>query len=125
MHSRDIPEWALPGLEEALERTEAIEDIGEIQLAVEDYHAQVWENGKACLITRIVPFKDPAKPPEVHIILATGELEAALEVADFVEEWARQAGASGLSLIGRPGWLRVLPDRGWKEVPVRYMTKKF
>lgn len=44
-----------------------------------------------------------------------GRLQAWGALMPEVLEWARLHGCSGLEIIGRRGWLRVLKDQGFKE----------
>lgn len=119
-----IPEWAIEGLEEALRRTEAAETLEEVLWLVQNNEAQVWATDDACIITRLVLLKDHRKP-EVHIFLATGDLNACLELADYIEGWARTAHFGAMTLLGRRGWERVLKDRGWERIPATFMIKRF
>jgi hypothetical protein len=122
--SPTIPDWALPGLQEALLRTEAAESLNDVLGLVDAKEAQVWATDEACIITRLVMFQDGRKP-EVHIFLATGELNACLELADYIEGWAKMAHFGGMTLIGRMGWERVLKNRGWERIPATFMIKRF
>jgi len=55
----------------------------------------------------------PAGATELHGLVAAGELDAILPLIDQAEDWARQMGVTFACISSRPGWVRVLKNRGY------------
>lgn len=52
-----------------------------------------------------------------HIWIAAGDLEEIInEIYPALVERARELGCDQMSYVGRRGWIRVLKDKGFKEV---------
>ncbi len=76
--------------------------------------AQLWDAGPgSVLVTQVL---GELGGEVVAIWLASGELEPLLARHDDIVAWARSRGASKMRITGRAGWVRVLEDRGYKEV---------
>jgi hypothetical protein len=48
------------------------------------------------------------------IFAAAGDMDACLEVLDQIEAEARAKEASAVTIVGRPGWIRVTRKRGYR-----------
>jgi hypothetical protein len=55
----------------------------------------------------------PAGAIELHGLVAAGKLAGILELIDQAEEWGRAHGLTFACISSRPGWSRVLKDRGY------------
>ena len=98
------------GLEEALRRggdTHTVEDVLD-QLSMGE--ARLFENEDALIVVEI--HDSPCKRV-LHFWLATGELEAVVELSREVLAWAKEWGCKEATLAGRRGWEKVLASEGW------------
>ena len=83
---------------------------------------QLWPTDNAALITEFHNFPNKRM---LHIFLAGGDLSEIKSLHDDVVEFAKAAGCAGLSLTGRPGWIKALSDLGFGEKKLHYVTKEF
>lgn len=72
----------------------------------------LWPAGSSVVVTEWHTF--PQKRV-LHVFLAGGEMAEVLSIETRLTEFARQHGATALTLSGRPGWVRALRDRGWEQ----------
>lgn len=89
--------------------THSTEDILK---AVDDGMMQVWGRGKTVVVTELVSF------PQfnvIQIVTAFGTLDDVMALSPAIEQFGRENGASEMRMIGRKGWLKVLPKHGWKQ----------
>lgn len=73
-------------------------------------HYQLWPGGKSALVTEI---KIAPRKKYLHYWLAGGDLDEILEMEKSITAWAKSLGCTAVSLSGRKGWTKALPD--WKE----------
>lgn len=101
----------LSGIEEALAGagTHTILDLAQ---ELEDGDAQLWMRPGALIVSRI---HDYPRGREIFIWVATGELQACLDLSEDVLDWGRAQGATRAAFSGRRGWVRALQGTGWKE----------
>lgn len=59
----------------------------------------------------------------LHVVIAAGELDSALELSDQLPSLARRYGCEAIEMSGRKGWLPSLTKRGWREAAI-VMTKE-
>lgn len=55
----------------------------------------------------------PAGATELHGLAATGALDAILRLIEQAEQWGRDNGLTFAAIASRPGWVRVLKNRGY------------
>lgn len=55
----------------------------------------------------------PAGAIELHGLVAAGELSGILTLIEQAEEWGRAHGFTFACISSRPGWARVLKDKGY------------
>lgn len=60
----------------------------------------------------------------LHCFLAAGDLKDVLKLEERLPEIAKSLGCSRITLCGRHGWRRILPDRGWKDATTIIMQKE-
>lgn len=100
----------LAGIEEALAYgggTHTVEDVIDQLLAGD---AQIWEAPGACIITEVLA---APRLKFVHFWLATGEMDALIQLSRRVFEWAEGLGCTQATITGRKGWERALAKEGW------------
>lgn len=56
----------------------------------------------------------------VNVLVAAGELDEVMELQPQIEAFGRDQGCEFMTMTGRRGWSRVLPDHGWHETGVMY-----
>ncbi len=52
------------------------------------------------------------------MFVSAGELGSVMELVDHAEKVAKEKGASAISAIGRPGWLKEARKRGYRTTTV-------
>ena len=84
------------------------------------YH--LWPTENSALVTEFHKYPNRSY---LHIFLAGGDLEEIKGNHDQVVAFAKAAGCSGLTLTGRPGWIKALADLDFSTDGLRYVTKEF
>lgn len=74
-------------------------------------NARVFASPDAVIIVTVKQY--PAGATELHGLVAAGELNAILPLIKQAEDWARSVGVTFACIASRPGWSRVLKDRGY------------
>jgi hypothetical protein len=82
----------------------------------------LWPTPNSALIT---DFHIYPNSKYLHIFLAGGDLEEIKSSHDVVVGFAKSMGCNGLTLTGRPGWIKALADLGFGADGLRYVTKEF
>lgn len=72
--------------------------------------ATLWAGDRYCMVTQLVATAEERK---MHVWLSAGNLDEVLAVRATIEGWARQQGASAVTLNGRSGWKRLLRPYGY------------
>jgi len=89
--------------------THTVEDLVE---ALKRGEMQAWTNDRAIVMTEI------AQTPRrrfVHVFLSAGELSGVLELMEQIEKWGLEQGCEFARAYVRPGYERILKERGWKR----------
>jgi len=73
--------------------------------------ARVFASSDAVIVVTVKQY--PAGATELHGLVAAGELDAILPLIERAEDWAREGGVAFACIASRPGWARVLKDRGY------------
>jgi hypothetical protein len=102
----------VPGIKEALARCGDPRSIEDVIDAIVSKNAQVWGDERALIITQL-------SGEYVHFWIATGEMDATLELSREILKWARGLGYTKASLTGRRGWVRALATEGWRQTAVQ------
>lgn len=100
----------LPQIEEALAYTDTHDPVDMVQ-AILDGNAQLWTRGDGLVVTEI---EDTPKARILRFWVAAGDMGDCLDLAEEAEEWGRSIGCERATVLGRKGWKRVLPERGWE-----------
>jgi hypothetical protein len=108
MTATDIFLHHVPGIQEALDRCGETRTIEDVIAEVQSQHAQVWGDERALIITQLVG-------EYVHFFIATGEMDAVVELSHEIMQWARDLGYTKATLTGRRGWVKALAHEGWQE----------
>ena len=115
----EVWERVAPWIEAALKHA-GTHDLEDIKEGILDGRFQLWPAPKAVLVTEIILYP---KCRDLNLFLIGGDLEQVLDMEEAVEAYAKALGCRQLIGSGRPGWVRVLKKRGWKE-PIRVMAKE-
>ena len=123
-----IPDWMLdwarlePHIENALGYAGGTHTVEDVFLGVANGDYQFWPGSESAIVTEIIEY--PRKTV-LHYFLAGGNLAELEQMADEIEEWARnQCDIDTIALTGRKGWTRsFLTDRGYTQSSVS-MTKE-
>ena len=54
-----------------------------------------------------------------------GDLDEIKAMNPDLEDFAKKCGCAGISLNGRPGWVKALTDLGYGAKKLHYVTKEF
>ena len=100
-----------PGIEEALHRGGDARTVADVAAQILDNEAQVWGDERALIVTELLH-------PYVHFWIATGEMDAVMDLSHEIMAWAKGLGYTKASLTGRRGWVRALAGEGWQETAV-------
>lgn len=107
-----------PWLEPSLERYGHTHTKDDVFQRIISNKAQLWTDEEAAVVSSIEAF--PTGFIEIYGWLTGGKIEGVLRLEKRIEEWGRSIKANRMSLIGRRGFLKALPE--YKEQAV-HMTK--
>lgn len=82
----------------------------------------LWTTPNSAMVTEFHRYPNKTY---LHIFLAGGDLQEIKDNHDRVVGFAQATGCSGLTLTGRPGWIKALADLGFGQDGLRYVTKEF
>lgn len=75
----------------------------------------LWSDTKAAVVTCI---HELPQGKSCTIWLAGGDLDQCLDIETKIVEYAREQGCKVVEIHGRPGWSRVLKERGYRAPKV-------
>ena len=79
-----------------------------VRAEVEAGRAQLWPGARSAVVTEVTR--------DLHLWLAGGALDELLRMQPSAQAHARAWGCERMTLIGRPGWRRVLAPHGWRHL---------
>jgi hypothetical protein len=100
-----------PEIQAALDYADGTHTFDDITAMVLHGKLRFWPLQKSALLTEVVEFP---QEKHYHMFLGGGDLQEILEMHPQVEQAARQAGCTKLSVTGRRGWVRALEAHGWQ-----------
>lgn len=103
-------EWARcgPWLEAALALTRGTHSLEDVRRAVETGECRLYTGRASALVCEM---QDWPQRKVLLLWLAGGDLaELRDELRPLAERWGREQGCTHVSIIGRPGWARALPE---------------
>jgi hypothetical protein len=56
----------------------------------------------------------------LNVLVAAGDLDEVMDLQPQIAEFGRRHDCEFMTMTGRRGWSRVLPDHGWRETGVMY-----
>lgn len=116
-------EWARcsPWLEAALDHAGNTHDLDDVRSLVCDGEATFWPGAECAAVTEVI--RHPNKTL-LHVWLSGGDLNELTErLLPRVVEYAVAQGFHAITLIGRPGFERVLTTKGFAPV-ARFCMKE-
>lgn len=111
-----------PFLEPALKYGNGTHDFVHIVQGVIKGDLILWPTENSAIVTEFHTFPNKRM---LHIFIAGGDLSEIKHLHDDVVKFAKEMGCAGLSLTGRPGWVKALSDLGFGHNELRYVTKEF
>ncbi len=107
-------------INQALARGNAEQPIEYTYLQLKRQAALLWVvwDGKTILAAAVTEIVNPVGTDKRHcMITACGgqSLKLWLKFLDRIEQYARDENCEKLRIYGRPGWLRILHDRGYEQ----------
>lgn len=110
-------ERCAPYIQAALDRDIGTHELSDVWDCIATGKAQFWPYPNSAIVTVWQPY--PRKTV-LRFWLCGGELKECVAAAVVIEDWAREAGADMVTVSGRGGWLRALPE--YKKIAV-YIAK--
>lgn len=111
-----------PFLQPALDHGGNTHDYVHIVNGVLSGNLHLWPAENSALVTEFHNFPNKRY---LHVFLAGGDLEEIRLLDKDLEAFAKQCGCAGISLNGRPGWVKALTDLGYGAKKLHYVTKEF
>lgn len=111
----DTFDQAAPLLQQALDKANGEYHIQDIRDRVLSGDLQLWAGEGYAAVTEVLNY------PQRRVVLvhlAAGELAPVLEAEGELCKFAKVVGATGIELIGRKGWTKVLKEHGYRESAV-------
>jgi hypothetical protein len=100
-----------PQIERALKYSGGTHTSEDIFIGIANGDLQFWAKNGSAIVTEII---DHPQMRVLNVFLAAGKMEDLESVSSEVEEYARQAKCSRITLLGRQGWTRsFLKDMGF------------
>ncbi len=84
----------------------------DVLAAVDRGDMQLWGNSDAIVVT------EPCFYPQysvVQIAMVAGKLDAVMALQPDIEKFGQSIGSRKLRMIGREGWIPILPKYGWRQ----------
>jgi hypothetical protein len=113
----EIEDWMLvfakvePQIKRALKYSGGTHTSEDIFIGIANGVLDFWARNGSVIITEII---DHPQMRVLNVFLAAGKMEDLESVSSEVEEYARQAECSRITLLGRQGWTRsFLKDMGF------------
>lgn len=104
-------------LKKALDLAGNTHTIDDVVAGVKSGALQAFSSENAFVVTEV------ASAPQkrwLNVFLAVGELDEVMELQPQIAAFGREQGCDFMVMTGRKGWLKVLPDYGWRENGVSY-----
>ncbi len=111
-----------PFLQPALDLNNNTHDYVHIVNGIISGILHLWPTENSALVTE---FHNYPNKKYLHIFLAGGDLEEIRGKHSDLVEFAKATGCDGLTLNGRPGWIKALADLGFGSNGLRYVTQEF
>ena len=102
----------LEGIARALSYGGATHSLSDVLDQIERGDAQLWLDDSALIVTEV---HDTPRLRELRFWIATGELQAVVDLSERVLDWGRAMGCKRAVLTGRKGWVKALAGEGWKQ----------
>lgn len=94
--------------------------IATLEQAVREGRAHLWLGDGAAMVTE---FEHYPLTKVIRVWLGVGDMAALLDMQAQVEAWAKTQGCAKAVIFTRPGWERVLRQRGFERSHVT-LTKE-
>jgi hypothetical protein len=107
-----------PLIERALSYTGGVDTWDDVCAEVQSGRAMALPSRSGRSIVIAQPMRD------LHFAIAAGTMEEIMAIETVLTARARVEGFDRMTLLGRPGWARVLGPRGWKLEPVKALVKE-
>jgi hypothetical protein len=111
-----------PFIQPALDHGGNTHDYVHIVNGVLNGSLHLWPTENSALITEFHNFPNKRY---LHVFLAGGDLDEIKNINDDLEAFAKSCDCHGISLNGRPGWVKALTDIGYGAKKLHYVTKEF
>jgi hypothetical protein len=111
-----------PFLQPALDLGNNTHDYVHIVNGILNGTLQLWPTENSALVTE---FHNYPNKKYLHIFIAGGDLDEIRGVHPDLVSFAKATKCDGLTLNGRPGWIKALADLGFASDGLRYVTQEF
>lgn len=97
-------------IEAALEYAQHSHTFDDIVAMVMHGQLRLWSLPNSVMLTEVITYP---RYKTYHVFLGGGDLQEILDMHPQIEQAAREAGCSKLSVTGRHGWKKALQAHGW------------
>lgn len=111
----DITPSMRNGIELALAQGGGTHQLRHVLDAIMTSEAQLWIDGDSLLITEV---NDTPLLRELHVWIATGDLDGCIALSEKVGQWGYLNGCQVMTLQGRLGWKKALRHHGWEALSI-------
>jgi len=89
----------------------------DVMAAVQSGKMQSWQEGQSVVVTEVL---GAPQTNICNVFLVAGNMEEIMSIQPRVVKFAKEMGCSKITMRGRPGWAKVLPEYGWHAPGVMY-----
>jgi hypothetical protein len=102
-------------IEAALDYAQHSHTFDDVVAMVLQGRLRLWSLPNSVMLTEVITYP---RYQTYHMFLGGGDLQEILAMHPQVEQAAREAGCTKLSVTGRQGWVRALKNHGWTPAHV-------
>jgi len=106
------PEYLISKMEKALRLSGNTHTVSDVVDALRKGHMQAFWNETSVVITEVA---NTPRRKFVSVFLVAGDLDGVMGLHDKVRDWALSNDYDFSRIIVRPGFARLLQQRGWKK----------
>lgn len=106
------PEYLISKMEKALRLSGNTHTVSDVVHALREGHMQAFWNETSVVITEV---SNAPRRKFVSVFLVAGNLDGVMGLHDNVRDWALSNEYDFSRIIVRPGFARLLQQRGWKK----------
>lgn len=117
-----VQEWGhcREAMLKAIERCDGTHTEDDVLAMLLQGRLKLLREGRSGVVVEVVEYP---RLKALHCFLGAGNMDEILRIEERLPALARSLGCSRVTLCGRHGWAKVLPNRGWEAVTT-FMQKE-